>query len=430
MHRWFVQYNPLYLISALCVLLGVYLVSNSLGDVESRRGEIWLALVIQVYELMVIAAAALLYRVAGLRRPAVILGMVEMVYIFDVTFQTEVSAYLGPAGLLFAVAWLALFAFKLLALSWALRLRLSTSAKVLPLLGAASLIFIPQLLYHRILDAQTTAALITLTAFGLAAAVLWLRPTIQSRVRLDAWGATVLRRASRAAWMVWGGLYLGHVGFWAQAHELRLGVSTLCAALLLLALLSRREPRLWGGVAGATALSFLFHPATLTTTALMAAVVLALKARGKLEAPCAPEALASPGADHPYRVPPAEPGAVQPPPLLPAPRRLYVGAAAQLYLSLWTLGWHGGPLPAHGLWLVLATSAVLVFMLVRLRLPSALVPLLALNAHFAAQHRVVSAPRGNLQWGALLLAAGFLLLVGGVSVNWWLRGRGEPNAGE
>jgi len=81
-HRWFVQYNPLYFVSALCVLLGMFLVSLGLGDLGWNLGQIILTAVIQVYEILLITGAAILFRLAGERRPAVILGLLEVFFLF------------------------------------------------------------------------------------------------------------------------------------------------------------------------------------------------------------------------------------------------------------------------------------------------------------------------------------------------------------
>ena len=66
LHCWFVQYNPLYFFSALCVLIGMFLVSLGLDALDWVRGQIILSLVIQLYEFLLIAGAALLFRKAKL----------------------------------------------------------------------------------------------------------------------------------------------------------------------------------------------------------------------------------------------------------------------------------------------------------------------------------------------------------------------------
>ncbi len=93
-YDWFVRYNPLYFFSALCVLLGMYFVSQGLEAMEWTAGQLLLSRVIQVYEILLIAGAALLFRGAKLSRPAVILGIMEMVFLFDCTFRAEAATTL------------------------------------------------------------------------------------------------------------------------------------------------------------------------------------------------------------------------------------------------------------------------------------------------------------------------------------------------
>ena len=69
-YYWFVQYNPFFFFSALCVLIGMYLVTTGLSDWYT--GQLVLASVMNVYELCLILGAVLLFRVAGKRRPGVI----------------------------------------------------------------------------------------------------------------------------------------------------------------------------------------------------------------------------------------------------------------------------------------------------------------------------------------------------------------------
>ena len=69
-HRWFVQYNPLYFAGALCILGGVILVTRDPGDWDS--GQLALAGIIQLYEVALIAGAAILFNLPGQRRPAAV----------------------------------------------------------------------------------------------------------------------------------------------------------------------------------------------------------------------------------------------------------------------------------------------------------------------------------------------------------------------
>ncbi len=54
------QHIPPYFFSALCVLFGMFLVSQGLREMEWKQGQIILTVVIQCYEILLIAGAALL----------------------------------------------------------------------------------------------------------------------------------------------------------------------------------------------------------------------------------------------------------------------------------------------------------------------------------------------------------------------------------
>jgi hypothetical protein len=431
--RWFVQYNPMYFASALLVLVGIFLVSKGINQVDDRPSEMVLAAITQLYELLLIGGAALLYRVAGQRRPAVILALLEVLYICDITLQTEVSAFPGVTGLVPSTIWLAMFALKLRALAWALNLRLSRSAFALPLLGALGVAVVPHLLQHRVLSEGAATTLLAWYAFGLVAAAYALEPSIESRDELDDWGTTVLGRATKATWMVWASFMLVHLLCWSHAHELSIAPFLITGGLLVTTLRARSEPWLWAGTATALVAAGWIEPASLSATALMATVVLGIKGWRGMGLPASRHSDAS-MANHPYRTSALDPEELEQLPDGSTPltmRRPYVGAMVCLYLSIWTLGWQGSAfqLPDHLLWLDLLAMTMLGAVVWRWRMTSALISALAIAAHFGVERQVVTEPRGALQWGMLLLAAGFALLLGGLALNWKHRGGFDADEG-
>jgi hypothetical protein len=86
-YRWFVEYNPLYFASALCIFAGVFLVARELppDDFASKLG---IAAGTEVYQLLLIGGAGLLLR-AGVRRPAAILGLVALLFLLDSALNGE-----------------------------------------------------------------------------------------------------------------------------------------------------------------------------------------------------------------------------------------------------------------------------------------------------------------------------------------------------
>ncbi len=375
-HEWFVRYNPLYFLSALSILFGILLVSRGLDDAGLRESKVLLTAVLESYQLLLIAGAALLFRSGRNRRSAVILGLTAVVFLFDGTFQMEILACLEARGV--AAAWVVLAVLKLAALTFAFKLRATASAWVVPVVAAVAIAWVPQVLDRGSVDRQSVHLLATWLAAALAAWVLTVRPRVACDAELDAWGETVLRRATNAAWAIWGGFYLAHLVAWGVIFDLPWTSLYLVPALLLTAFRWQEEGMVW--VAGAFAVGLATEvPVTVTPTALVVAGVFAWR-------------LWQTGS-----------------------RRLIVGAVLSLHMALRTIGWQSGPLPEAGLWLVLPTAAVLIILVWRLRLTSAALALVA-GAIGLREHL----PQlGALGWGTVFLAGGFLSLITGVAINWF-----------
>jgi hypothetical protein len=375
MHRWLVEYNPLYLLSATLVLGGMILTSRGLAREGSLYGEIGVAAIAEVYAATLIGGAALLTRI-GQRRPAVMLALLTMLYQCDLTLQTEASPYLGAVGTAATVAWLALF---------------------------------------------------VASAGG-----------VTSAVPLDAWGATVLRRAVRASWSLGAVLFVAHVMFWSTQHPIMLA-ALLPVASLLAARRLRSEGVTWLLVAATLVFAVVSMPSAFAVTALMATTTLVLRALlpsvPSAESPAAYGVAARDEAG-PYRAlvsgdrarwAPATAVPVFVPPTFDmvdrAERmRLLTGALFTLHLAVWTLGWTGGHWPAHVLVLDLATAVGVLLLAWRARVRVALVPLAAGAMHLVVRAHLVPPPRSLLEWGATAVGLGFALLLASLLASYRLRG--------
>ena len=426
LYRWFVEYNPLYLVSAALVLGGGFAMSRELSGRAGVAGPLGVAATSEVYALALIGGAALLRRLE-LRRPAVILSVLAALYQGDLTLHTEACVYMGVAGLVASAAWVALFAAKLAALAWAMGLRLSRSALVVPSLAAAGMAALPHL--FDTVDAARTTTLVAAWVFGVAAAVAWTPRRVESRAVLSPWQSIVFVRALRVTWALWAVLAALHVVFWSTAYPVQLS-ALLPVPILVATSRMRSERSVWLSVAASLALSGAVAPGFFYLTAAMACASLLLRA---LRAPrwSAGQVSATPAAVGPYRVDGSDvaaPGSRPPEPVLtfgpdePAVRaRLCTGALASGYLAAWTLGWAGGPWPEHLLWLDLALAAIVGLLFVRRRVRGPFVPLSASALHAAWRAHLVPAPATALGWGALSVALGFALLVGSLAVAWQLR---------
>lgn len=414
LHRWFVQYNPLYLLSAMLVLGGLTLVSREAASQRSALGALGVAGIAELYAFALIGGAAIVTR-AGLRRPAVMLALLTVLFQGDLTLHVETCAYLGVVGRIASALWVVLFGAKLYALSWALELRPSRAAILVPVLGALGLAVLPHLFREVDVDARTT--LVALWIFGVGAAGLWTSREVESAVGYDVRG----KRALRATWILWALLALGHVAYWVPQYHLELA-PLLAASMLLAVRVVRRERDVWALAVGTLVLTGMVWPTALSMTALMAAIVLTIRA---FRSPVA--RFAKPVTSiQPYRgfaiVEPA------PPPTIvlerAAPRvfeRLAIGAFACVYLSVWMHGWSGGALPPHILLLDIVSGLVCGLVAWKTRRALAFGPLTVAYAHLFVQWGWISAPRGPMQWGVAAIIGGFVLLVGAVGASWHLR---------
>jgi hypothetical protein len=272
LHRWFVQYNPMYLASAMLVLAGVILTSRGLVREGSTYGPLVVALIAEVYACALIGGAALLTRI-GQRRAAVLLALITIVYQGDLTLHTETCAYLGAAGIAATIAWLAFFVGKLYGLAWALRLRIAPRAVATASLGAVAIAIGPFVLPALGARATGAALAIVLLALGVVAPRAHEDAAV-SLVPLDAWGTTVLRRCVRAAWAVWAVLGALHLQFWSGQWPIVFDL-VVPALVCVAAARMRSEGRAAALTTALLAVTLLIAPDRFTWCSLFVALALA-----------------------------------------------------------------------------------------------------------------------------------------------------------
>lgn len=447
LHRWLVEYNPLYLLSATLVLGGMILTSRGLAREGSLYGELGVAAIAELYALTLIGGAALLTRI-GHRRPAVMLALLTVLYQCDLTLHTETCAYLGVVGTMATLGWLALFVAKLYALAWAMKLRLSRAGYATALLAALGLAVFPHYLHG--LEPRSATALVASWLFGVFALHGATRGNIAkdassvngvtSAVPLDAWGTTVLRRAVRAAWSLAALLFVGHVAFWSTQHAIALA-ALLPVAPMLAARRVRSERQAWLLVVATLVFVAVAMPGAFAVTALLAAASLVMRALLPSVSPATSAPAERRDDAGPYRaldpqrpaLAPAPAPAFVPATLVPVERaermRLLTGALFAVYLATWTLGWTGGAWPAHVLALDLALAVAVALLAWRARVRLALVPFAAGAMHLVVQAHLVPAPQSLLGWGGTAVGLGFALLLGSLAASYRLRRPGhEPGA--
>lgn len=385
LHTWFVQYNPLYFFSALCVLFGMFLISKGLGQMGWKEEQILLTAVSQLYEILLIIGAGLLFRVAGQSRPAVILGLIEIFFLMDCTFRTELMTTLGGLGVVATVAWVYLVAIKVNLLVWVFRLKVSAGAIIIPILAAIGIAGVPHVFELYRMDQELVHLGALWYGVVLMALVIFLRPKVDCAVPLDDWGQTVLRRSKKAALAMWTGFYLFHLLAWKNVFGIPFTLAHVAPLLLLVCLLLEKEVWIWAGGLAVLFLTMKFPPG-ITPTALVVGMVYGLKGWQKSRP------------------------------------RFYLGTVVYFYFAFWAISWKGGPLPEPKLWLILAATLVLIVMAWTWRLPSAIPATILVMLPGGG----VVVPQGALQWGALALVIGFASLIAGVAASWTL-GRSSPD---
>ena len=423
-HRWFIQYNPLYLFSAALVLGGVTLMSRGLALSESPLTQLLVGGVAELYSWALLAGVLLLRR-AGLRRPAVLLGLIAVLYQGDLTLHSETVVYLGPAGVIGSALWLASFVGKVLVLARGFELVVPPRVLALVLAGGGGIALLPHSLGFATAGGGDWP--VALWLFALTASALFAPMRVTSLAALDAWGETVLRRALRATWAIWAVLVLFHVWFWGREFGVT-GWSLVPA--LLLVVIRRLPAEAFVFAAAAVVLGFTarFRPEAVSMVACFVAAALALRAFRSPRLVQSAQSRSRP----PYREPPMEPVSIPELAFVRAERaawlRLLTGSLFALYVAVWAHGATPSAWPAHSLALDIVLVVAVTVWVRRARALVALVPLGAVLFHAGVERGLISAPRGSLEWGLTQIALGFLLLLGsvGITLRWQRRAVGRP----
>jgi hypothetical protein len=254
LHRWFVQYNPLYFASALCILAGVFLVARELPP-DALGSKLGVAACTELYQLLLVGGAVVLLR-AGLKRPAAILGIAAFVFILDVAFNGErLMSFMGlmslepgmrarravPASLAFA----ALGPLKLLLLARVFRLR--SAGGTLAVAGAV-IFALPLLPY--VIELEST---MVSTRQGLYLGLSWLAAPVlgwafspSARRWTSGWTEEnpdpwLTRRIAFVAPFIVSAMYFAHVLGWSSLSDLSLSMAQFAPCALVITVVSARR---------------------------------------------------------------------------------------------------------------------------------------------------------------------------------------------
>ena len=396
-HYWFVQYNPLYIFSALCVLGGVYLLALELDGYTvagANRawslGQVFLFAVIQLYELLLIAAAGFLVHKVGLIRPAIILTMLEGLFFFDCTFRLETMSHLGVIGTALSVVWVVLAPVKVWLLGRALRIDIPGTVIWLLAGGAAGLALMLQTLAMPDVNRAMIILIATWWGAALVALAVILRPRISRPGIIGVDSDDVSKRIVKSLLMLLGGIYFYHVFnyfAWVGVDDVLVFGPMIGTVFLMVALLRENEREIWMGASLSLFASLTYPPATFPMFVL-ATVVLLYRARQSGNA------------------------------------RFIVGAVLTGYVATWVFAWTGGQLPSPSMWSTVIAGSLLGYLAWKLREPTAALVLAVGGLGIVGRYDLnpmYLLPQTRLGLGVLLVVGGFLALTVGVWVNWWFR---------
>ncbi len=416
LHRWLVEYNPLYLASAAFVCGGSTLLSQEMTRGDSVPAIMGVAAIAEVYAFALIGGAALLFRL-GRRRPAAMLGLLAALFQCDPMLHVETCSYLGVAGRLATAVWLVLFFGKLLLLCRALQLRVSPSALGVAAIGALGLALLPH--FFRVASPEARSLLSALWVFALGTAGLWTTRNVESAIGWDVRG----RRSIYGVWLLWSAMAVARVTFWGSDYFFDVGFLVPIVPLLAIRF-ARRESEVWIGVALALLSATWFAPSNLWLIALMAATTLGLVAwRARLArmavrtttAPAPPYRSYEPLHQHAVVVAIDVSDEARP--------RLLMGMLFASHLAAWSSGWLGGHWPPHHLWLDATLVVAGVALCMHFQRPALATSLSPLLLHLAVVRGWVEAPDTPLEWGAASVGVGFSMLFGSLFASWLLISR-------
>jgi hypothetical protein len=190
----------------------------------------------------------------------------------------------------------------------------------------------------------------------------------------------ILLRITRAAWLIWGGLYLYHIISWIRLWDIVIPLSHIAPLFIILPFITEEEGFTWAGCILAITFS-ISTPSLFWFTALLVGVVFYLKG------------------------------------WLSHKPRLYLGAILAMHLSLSNFGGEGLSVFDPPLYLAVSTGLGLLAIGWIYRLISAF--LIVLVGVFVFWNP--RGPQGIMEWGSLLITIGFATLIGGILMSWKLR---------
>jgi len=389
LEEWFVRYNPFFIASAGLTLAGAWQLSLGIAELGWDDGSVLPTCVVALYQVLLGLSCGAVAR-KGTIRPAVILALVQTLFVIDPTFQTNRIAMDATRGIgvIATVSSLMLAGLVMRLVSRALHVSFARGFRPLLFLTVGGIALGPQLLDASILHLAN--GYLVLVVWGAVVVVTAVRFPVRIEIKgsRDEWAETVARRASVYLNFLFPTACLVHLKGWFDMFEPGLDWRTPLVLAFALMVAARREQFVWLGALIAFSVAF-WRPEHTSGALLFIAGLLIVRWRLGLS------------------------------------YRLAIGAVGAAWTSLVLWQWTGGPFPDAPAALTLLAVFGLIGLAIHRR---SLLPLIPIPFMARATAWGISGASPMVR-GIVLLATGFLFLAAGVVANLYTK-RSSPNLAE
>jgi len=396
---WFIQYNPLYFFSAFFILTGIVFITSATG--ANQTTEFVLFAIIQTYELMLIGAAWLLVHKMEQIRPAILLVLLELVFLFDCTFRLETIAGYGVPGHWISMTWVILSGLKVWAILKALKISHGVFLPIVTSIAAAGIVAMLYFLTETSADKLSVLQMTGWLGTMLIVLIRLRNPDLSSSLVVTEQDKIFSQRIIYSTFSLLAGFYCYHLisySLWIFSTPI-LAVLTHCGTIFFaFALFREKESQVFGFAMTAYIIS-LSNPAIFFSISLLLTALFAYSAMRRNMS------------------------------------LLAIAAAFSLHIALWSMGAALNEVPP---WPGILSFPSLIFISLLILIGWQLKLTLAwVILGLGATYKIITLdfswlyqawiwlkeflPTSRLALGFTFLGLGFIALIFGLGINWWLR---------
>ncbi len=253
---WFIRYNPLYFFSAMFILTGVVFVAGETGG--DQLAELGLFAVIQVYEWMLIGGAAFLINGIKQIRPAILLILLELVFLLDCTFRLETLVSHGFNGMIVSISWAFLSGCKVYVILKIFKVANGALASSVSMIAALGIVLMLQLLANHQLDELSVIQASGGLGILLIAVLLKFQPPFISELIESPHEQLFAQRLSMTMLVILSGFYFYHLlsySFWMFSEPILALLVNASNLMFMIAIFSADKNRIFKYALGAYLMS-------------------------------------------------------------------------------------------------------------------------------------------------------------------------------